>query len=117
MLVDGHENVERDPQWRAYWDSVPFLCCDDSDQSHGFREFIHHFEPGARVWRLNPPHVIKLSLHGKTDISKTNSTDYFAIQTSLRRLWLYGLPSPYPDVWPTWSDFPPPAPPPGLPPA
>ncbi|GFH09867.1 hypothetical protein HaLaN_05091 [Haematococcus lacustris] len=63
-----HENVERDPQWRAYWDSVPFLCCDDSDQSHGFREFIHHFEPGARVWRLNP-HVIKLSLHGKTDIS------------------------------------------------
>ncbi|KAL6764049.1 capsular polysaccharide synthesis protein-domain-containing protein [Haematococcus lacustris] len=115
MDILWRRNVDKDPQWRAYWDDVPFLCCDDSDQSHGFRGFIDHFDPAARVWRLNPPHAIKLSHHGKRGIPGPNSTDYIAIQTSLRRLWLYGLPNPHPDVWPSWADYPPPAPTPPAP--
>ncbi|GFH26774.1 hypothetical protein HaLaN_24981, partial [Haematococcus lacustris] len=117
MNILWQQNMDKDPQWRAYWDGVPFLCCEDSDQSHGFQNFFHHYEPAAHVWRLNPPHAIKLSHHGKGGIPEPNSTDYIAIQTSLRRLWLYGLPSPYSDVWPSWTDYPPPAPPAPTPPA
>lgn len=56
------ELLESDSRFKAEWDKVPYLYCEDPGSSHMLQERVHLDDPHLReILRTNPPHVVKLT--------------------------------------------------------
>jgi hypothetical protein len=56
------ELLEKDPKFKAEWDKVPYLYCEDYGSSHMLQDKVDKDNPELQeILRNNPPHVVKLT--------------------------------------------------------
>lgn len=69
---------EIDDRFRADWNRVPYIWCDEEGQSHMLQTMWSQTgddEEAKRILRLNPPYVLKFSRHGLAEESACNGTN------------------------------------------